>query len=306
VPASDYLIEDERFRRLIALNNRIETLYQGTRFAEGPAYFPAGKYLIWSDIPSDRVMRFDETDGSVALFDTKCGHHNGHTVDLEGRLISCEHQGRCVSRIEHNGRRTVLADRFEGGRLNSPNDAVVKSDGSIWFTDPTYGIDNPYEGDGKEPTEQTGNFVFRLDASGELAAVARDFVQPNGLAFSPDESILYVVDTGATHVKDGPRHIRALTMDADGRSITGSRHFADCEVGHFDGIRVDTHGNLWASAGDGIHCYAPDGTRLGKILVPEVVGNLEFGGPKGNRLYICATSSLYAVHVRSHSALCDR
>src|SRR5262245_19411246 len=187
--SDDFLIEDERFAELALGNVRLERLYSGTRFGEGPAYFPAGKFLLWSDIPNDRILRFDETDDSVSVFEHKCGYHNGHTVDLEGRLISCEHGARCVSRIEHDGTRTMIAERFAGGRLNSPNDVVVRSDGSIWFTDPTYGIDHAYEGNGPEPSQQDGSFVFRIDgATGELAAVARDFVQPNGLAFSRDES----------------------------------------------------------------------------------------------------------------------
>src|SRR5947207_1436743 len=195
-------ILDERFRRCAMGNVRLDKLWSGARWTEGPAYFPAGRYLLWSDIPNDRVMRWDETDGSVSVFQSPAFHSNGHTVDREGRLVSCEHGARSVSRTEHDGRRTVLASHAEGKRFNSPNDVVVKSDGSIWFTDPSYGIDSEYEGHAA-PHEYGGCFVWRLDlSSGAVAPVATDFVQPNGLAFSPDERWLYIADTGATHVKD--------------------------------------------------------------------------------------------------------
>jgi gluconolactonase len=262
----------------------------------------AGKYLVWSDIPNDRVMRFDETDGSVSIFMEPCMNQNGHSVDREGRLISCEHRGRCISRIEHDGSRKVLADRYLGQRLNSPNDVVVKSDGSIWFTDPTYGIDSDYEGDAA-PSEIGASNVYRLDPSnGELTIVADDFVRPNGLAFSSAEDLLYVADTGASHVKNGPRHIRAAEVSNDGRSLGTARLFATCTVGLFDGFRLDELGNLWTSAGDGVHIHAPDGALIGKIKVPEVVANLCFGGLKRNRLYICGTTSLYAIYVNVRGA----
>jgi gluconolactonase len=294
-----FVVDDPRFLKLVIGNVAVEKLYTGARWSEGPAYFPAGKYLVWSDIPNDRLLRYDETDGSVSVFEHPCGYHNGHTVDREGRLVSCEHGGRRVSRIEADGRATVLADRFSGGRLNSPNDVVVKSDGSVWFTDPTYGIDGDYEGH-RASSEQAGSFVFRLDAgTGELTAACTDFVQPNGIAFSPDESLLYVGDTGATHVSGGPRHIRALTLRPDGQEVVSSRIFATCNAGHFDGLRVDIFGNVWTTTAEGVHCYAPDGTLIGRILIPEVVGNIEFGGPKRNRLYICATTSLYAVYLNT-------
>ena len=295
-------IKDERFRRLVMGNVHLEKLWTGSRWAEGPAYFPAGKYLIWSDIPNDRVLRFDETDGSTSVFLAPAMNHNGHTVDREGRLISCEHRGRCVSRIEHDGSRTVLADRYQGKRLNSPNDAVVKSDGSIWFTDPSYGIDSNYEGD-SAPSEIGACHVYRIDpASREVTAVATDFEKPNGLAFSTDEKQLYIVDTGATHIKNGPRHMRVAEVSADGRSLGPAKLFATCTVGLFDGFRLDTKGNIWTSAGDGVHAYAPDGTLIGKIKVPEVTANVCFGGPKRNRLYICGTTSLYSVYLNAQGA----
>jgi gluconolactonase len=207
-----------------------------------------------------------------------------------------------VSRIEHDGTRTVLVSHIDGKRLNSPNDAVVKSDGSIWFTDPTYGIDSHYEGDAA-PSELGVSHVYRIAPSdGTVAAVAEDFVKPNGLAFSPDESLLYIVDTGATHVEDGPKHIRVFDVGKDGRSLSNDRLFATCPVGLFDGLRIDTNGHVWTSTGEGVYCYHPDGTLLGKIKVPEVVANVCFGGPKRNRLYICGTTSLYATYVNAHGA----
>jgi gluconolactonase len=294
---------DDRFRRLVLDNVQLEKLWTGSRWAEGPAYFAAGRYFVWSDIPNDRMLRWDETDGSVSVFRQPASYTNGHTVDREGRLVSCEHGGRCISRTEHDGSRTVLADRFEGQRLNSPNDVVVKSDGSVWFTDPTYGIDGDYEGHAA-PSEIGASHVYRVDpADGRVAAAATDFVKPNGLAFSPDEKQLYIVDTGATHVKGGPRHIRRFSVGDDGRTLRGGEVFATCDAGLFDGFRCDTQGNLWTSAGDGVHCLAPDGTLLGKIPVPEVVANVCFGGPKRNRLFICATTSLYAIYVNARGAI---
>jgi gluconolactonase len=296
-------VKDERFRRLIMGNVHLEKLWTGCRWAEGPAYFPAGRYLVWSDIPNDRVLRFDETDGSVSVFRQPCRHENGHTVDREGRLISCEHQARCVSRTEHDGSRTVLVDRSAGKRFNSPNDVVVKSDGSLWFTDPSYGIDSEYEGD-RAPSEIGSNNVYRLDpTTGEVALVADGFVQPNGLAFSPDESLLYIADTGVSHVKNGPRHIRRFAVARDGKTLSGGEVFATCPVGVFDGFRIDQSGHLWSSGGDGVYCYHADGTLLGRVSIPEVVANVCFGGAKRNRLFICATTSLYAVYLNTQGAL---
>ncbi len=285
---------DERFQRLVISTARLEKLYEGCRWAEGPAYFPAGRYLIWSDIPNDRMLRYDEASGAVSVFRHPAGYSNGNTVDRQGRLISCEHGNRRVSRTEHDGSITVIASYFQGKRLNSPNDAVVKSDGSIWFTDPAYGIDSDYEGH-KAESEIGACHVYRVDPhSGDIRVVADDFVRPNGIAFSPDERRLYVADTGATHVKDGPRHIRVFDVSDDGR-LSGGKVFATSTAGLFDGMRLDEAGRIWTSAGDGVHCYESDGTLLGKILVPEAVANVVFGGVKRNRLYICGTTSLYAV-----------
>ncbi len=293
---------DPRFKALAFPNVHVEKLYTGCRWAEGPAWFAAGRYLVWSDIPNDRMLRWDETDGSVSVFRQPAMNTNGHTVDREGRLVSCEHRGRCVSRTGFDGRREVLVDRYDGKRLNSPNDVVVKSDGSIWFTDPSYGIDSDYEGDAMA-SEIGARNVYRFDpVTGRLAIVSDDFVQPNGLAFSPDESLLYIVDTGLTHKVDGPHHVRCFKVGADGASLSGGAVFAICGTGVYDGLRVDVHGNLWLSAGDGVHCHASDGTLLGKVRIPETVANLCFGGPKLNRMFICGTTSLYSVYLNTRAA----
>lgn len=297
--APHIVIVEPAFRRLVLGNCHLETLWTGARWAEGPAYFGGGRYLVFSDIPNDRMIRFDETSGAVATFRQPAMNSNGNTRDREGRLVTCEHRGRRVTRTEHDGTITVVADRFEGRRLNSPNDLVVAADGAVWFTDPTYGIDFDYEGELAEPEIGACN-VYRVDPSGAVAAVATDFVRPNGIALSADGALLYVADTGATHVEDGPRHIRRFAVD--GARLSGGEVFATCDVGLFDGFRVDTHGNLWTSAGDGVHAYAPDGVLLGKLLVPEVVANVCFGGPKRNRLYICGTTSLYATYLRANGA----
>jgi gluconolactonase len=300
--SSSFEVIDSRFSKLAFGNVHVEKLFTGCRWAEGPAWFAAGRYLVWSDIPNDRMLRWDETDGSVSVFRQPAMNSNGHSVDREGRLVSCEHRGRCISRTGHDGQRSVLADRFDGRRFNSPNDLVIKSDGSIWFTDPRYGIDSDYEGDAA-PSEIGACNVYRLDPqSGRVSQVASDFVQPNGLAFSPDESLLYIVDTGITHQPNGPHHVRRFRVAADGVSIAGGEVFATCPSGVYDGLRTDVHGNLWLSAGDGVHCHASDGALLGKILIPEVVANLCFGGPKLNRLFICGTTSLYSVYLNTRAA----
>lgn len=301
LPESTFEILDKRFNRLFIPTAHLDKLFTGCRWAEGPAWFPAGRYLIWSDNPNNRMLRYDETDGSVSVFRHPSNYSNGNTVDRQGRLVSCEHGARRVSRTEFDGSVTTIADRYNGKRLNSPNDVVVKSDGSIWFTDPTYGIDSDYEGH-KSESEQDGSHVYRVDPkSGEVAKVAGDFVKPNGLAFSPDESLLYIVDTGRTHVENGPAHIRRFKVGENGK-LSGGEVFADCTAGLFDGFRVDTEGRIWTSAGDGVHCYHPDGTLIGKIHVPEVVANVCFGGDKRNYLYICGTSSLYGVRLPVNGA----
>ncbi|WP_315925523.1 SMP-30/gluconolactonase/LRE family protein [Mesorhizobium sp. SP-1A] len=300
MPAEDYEILDPRFARLFNGSAHVEKLYTGCRWAEGPAWFPAGRYVVWSDIPNNRMLRYDETDGSVSVFRQPCGNSNGNTVDRLGRLVSCEHQGRRVSRTEHDGSIVTIADRWQGKRLNSPNDVVVKSDGSIWFTDPAYGIETDYEGD-KAESEIGACYVYRVDPNGSIEAVITDMVRPNGLAFSLDEKQLYVVDTGRTHGPEHPAHMRVFDVSESGR-VSGGRLFADCTAGLFDGFRLDDAGRIWTSAEDGIHCYDPDGTLIGKVKVPEVVANCVFGGAKLNVLYICGTTSLYGVRLMVNGA----
>ncbi|MFF1381639.1 SMP-30/gluconolactonase/LRE family protein [Streptomyces sp. NPDC058308] len=289
---SPYEILDERFRtgRCANGDDRLERLYGGCRWAEGPLYLPAWRQLVWSDIPNDRLLRWDETTGGVAVFRSPAGHINGNTIDREGRLVSCEQGNRRVTRTEPDGRITVLADRYEGKRLNSPNDAVVRSDGSVWFSDPDFGITSDYEGYRAEP-EIDGLNVYRIDPStGEVRLVADGFGAPNGLVFSPDERQLYVSDT-----RGGC--IRVFDVREDG-TLSDGEVFAEAkdDVSRFDNIRFDDGGRLWAAAIEGgVHCYDPDGTLIGRLRVPEPVSNIAFGGPKNNRLFITATSSLYSL-----------
>ena len=291
---SDYEILEERFRFCVSTSASVERLYQGTIWAEGPAYFPAHRTLVWSDIPNNRMLRWDEVTGETRVFRHASDFTNGNTVDRQGRLVSCQQGARRVVRTEHDGSLTVLVDRFEGRRFNSPNDVVVKSDDSIWFTDPSYGIDSDFEGHRAESEIEADN-VYRLDPkSGECRVVADDFRRPNGLAFSPAEDKLYIVDSGGIRFPENPRHLRTFDVGDDG-ALTGGEVFAVCTAGKFDGLRVDEQGKIWTSAGDGVHCYEPDGTLIGKILVPEGVSNLVFGGPRRNRMFITATSSLYTV-----------
>jgi gluconolactonase len=290
--ADPYEVIDERFASVQG-DSRLERLFDGCRWAEGPVYVPAGRYLLFSDIPNDRIMRWDECTGVVGVFRAPSRHTNGGMLDREGRLVSCEHSGRRVTRTEHDGSLTVIADRFEGKRLNSPNDVVVKSDGSVWFTDPSYGIDSDYEGDRAE-SEIGGCHVYRVDPSdGACRMVADDFVRPNGLAFSADERRLFIADTRLNH-------IRVFDVAGDG-TLSNSREFAQCSAGRFDGLRFDEDGRLWAAAGDGVHCFAADGTLIGKIRVPDpAVSNVVFGGPKRNRLFICATTAIYSLHLHAN------
>ncbi len=292
---TDFEIIDPQFRHCVRTSARLEQLWSAGRWTEGPAYFPALRSLIWSDIPNDRIMRWDETTGAVGMLSGGRGRYvNGNTVDRQGRLVSCEHGGRRVVRVEHDGTLTVLADRYQGKRLNSPNDVVVASDGAIWFTDPTYGIDTDYEGF-KSEREIDGCYVYRVDPdTGAMRIVADDFVRPNGLAFSPDESRLYIVDSGASHQPDGPRHVRVFDVGGGG-TLSGGGLFAECTNGAFDGLRLDDAGRLWLSAGDGVHCYTSEGELIGKVLVPERVANLCFGGAKRNHLFMTATTSVYAM-----------
>lgn len=297
---SGFEVFDPRFESCFVGHARVERLWTGGRWLEGPAWFAPGRFLVFSDIPNNRLMRFDETSGQTSVFRSPSNNANGNTVDNQGRLVSCEHLARRVTRTEFDGTISVIADRIEGRRLNSPNDVTVKSDGTIWFTDPTYGILHDYEGDyGDE--EIGGCQVYRHHPATGTAAVASDFVKPNGLAFSPDETLLYVSDTGVSHQADGPRHIRKFAVSAKG-DLEGLGVFAECTCGVFDGFRVDRRGRIWASASDGIHVYDPDGTLIGKVLIPEGVSNLTFGGQRLNRLFITGTTSLYAVYVTANGS----
>jgi gluconolactonase len=298
---SPYEIIDPRFRDLVLLNVSLRRLSTGHLWTEGPVWFPAHQCLLFSDIPNQKIYRW-MCDGTVNVFRENSNFANGNTRDREGRLISCQHGTRSVTRTEHDGTITTLADQFAGKPLNSPNDVVVKSDGTIWFTDPTYGILSDYEGYKSTP-EQDHHSVFRVDPdSGDLSQVAIDFAQPNGLAFSRDETLLYVAESGRSHDDTVPSVIRVYDVDAD-NGLKNGRDFACVDPGLPDGFRVDCHDNLWTSAADGVHCFDANGVLLGKILVPETVSNLTFGGPRGNELLITATTSVYAIHVDTASAI---
>jgi gluconolactonase len=295
VEGTDIVVLDPRFKACFAGHVRVERLWSGARWAEGPAWFAAGRYLVWSDIPNNRMMRLVEPSGEVSVFRERSNNSNGNTVDNQGRLVTCEHLTRRVTRTEIDGSISVIAEKWNGRRLNSPNDVVVKSDDSIWFTDPAYGIDSDYEGHQAE-SEIGACHVYRIDpGSGSLRIVADDFNRPNGLAFTQDERNLYICDSEE-------RHIRLFAVTDDGTGLTGGDVFARCEVGTFDGIRLDSDGRVWAAAGDGLHCFDPDGTLLGKLHVPEIVANLTFGGPQRNHLFMCATSSVYSIRVTARGA----
>jgi gluconolactonase len=286
-------------------NAAIERIATGFRWAEGPVYFRDLRCLVFSDIPNNRMLRWNEEDGHLSIFRAPSHYTNGNTRDRQGRLVSCEHDSRRVTRTEPDGRITVLIDKFQGHKLNAPNDVAVASDGAVWFTDPGYGIDGPYEG--HAASAELGRNVYRLDpATGEAVVVADDFVRPNGIGFSPDERLLYVVDSGISH--GGPAHIRVF--EVDGPRLRRGRVFAeDFAPGMTDGLRCDTEGNVWCSMGwgdpaeDGVRCYAPDGDLIGKIHLPEGCANLCFGGVKKDRLFMCASTSVYALYVNAEGAM---
>jgi gluconolactonase len=288
----------------------VERLATGFRWAEGPAYFPAGRYLLFSDIPNNRIMRLSEDDNHLSVFRYPSFNSNGNTIDREGRLITCEHGGRRVTRTELDGSVTIIADKYNGKRLNSPNDVAVASDGSIWFTDPLYGIGGNYEGIRERPEQEKHN-VYRVDPkSGDIKVVVDDFVEPNGIAFSPDEKKLYVIDSGFTDGPDNPSHIRVFDVDVVSGRLSTSKVFAEMPKPSItDGMRTDADGNIWCSVGwgnpneDGVRCYSPFGELLGKIHIPETVANLCFGGSFRNRLYICGSTSLYAVYTSTQGAM---
>ena len=300
VVSGEITICDERMRRLVLPNARLTRLSSGHLWAEGPVYVPPGDYLLWSDIPQNRTYQWVGELGTRVLAYAS-NYANGNTLDREGRRVTCEHLSRSVVRFEHDGTRVVIADQYDGKRLNSPNDVVVASDGAVWFTDPTYGILSDYEGERSEP-EQPGCFVYRVDPiTGAVEAKIRSLAKPNGLAFSPDESILYVADSAFSHDPQGRRDVVAFPVLAgyevgDGKTLVSIGH------GVPDGLRVDEFGNLWISSGRGVEIHAADGALLGVIHVPEAVANLCFGGPKNNRLFITASTSVYAMHTAVRGA----
>lgn len=295
-----YEYYDRRFYDLTVPIAEVEEIFNGCRWSEGPVWFNDHSSLVWSDIPNRRLLRWIEGLG-VSVFRAETNFLNGNTRDQQGRLVSCEHGGRRVIRTEPDGSITVIADSYNGKKLNSPNDVVVKSDGSIWFTDPDYGIMSDYEGF-KSEMEQDGCNVYRVDPDSKtIEVVAGDFVKPNGLAFSEDEQILYIADSGRSHDPDGPHHIRAMDV-SDTNVLSNSRVFCEVEPGLPDGFRVDIYGNVWTSCQDGVLCFDRNGTILGKIKIPQMVSNLTFGGPRKNRLFITATKSVYTVYVATTGA----
>lgn len=285
-------VHDERFRAMVLPNALLETLGTGYRWLEGPVWFADHDCLYVSDLPNDRILRWSE-DVGVSVHRAPAGFANGHARDREGRLLSCSHGNRCVTRTEPDGSVTVLASHYEGKRLNSPNDIVCKSDGSIWFSDPHYGIETDYEG-GKQAPELPPT-LYRMDpACGALAIVADDFEGPNGLAFSPDERFLYVAETGAHFAAEPRQYIRRFGVGGDGK-LVGGEPFYKIEPGNADGFRLDEEGNIWSGAADGVHCISAEGVLLGKILTQSLVSNLCFGGRNRSRLFLCASHSLMAI-----------
>lgn len=291
IRAADFqAAQPTEFARCVPTDAKVTKLAGDMMFIEGPVWVKDGGYLVFSDIPKDELKKWTAA-GGVTTYRSPSRNANGNTLDTAGRLYSCEHTGRRVAVQEKDGTLKTLVDSFEGKKLNSPNDVVVKSDGTIWFTDPEYGLKTNPTTKQKEGKEQPGNFVYRHDPkSGRTTAVVRDFVQPNGLAFSPDEKKLYVADSGE------PKHIRVFPVNADGTLGTGSI-FCILDQGVPDGIRVDQHGRVWSSAGDGVQIFGPDGRLIGRILVPESPANLCFGGDDGRTLFMTARKSLYSVRV---------
>jgi gluconolactonase len=295
---------DPRFEQLVLFNAELELLAEGFRWLEGPVWFGDQRCLLFNDIPSNRTLRWSEQHG-VSTFLEPSEFANGQTRDLQGRLIQCHHRSRCLTRLEYDGTTTTLVSQARGQRLNAPNDVVVKRDGSIWFSDPLYGLMNDYEG-GRQSSEQPPA-LYRLDPdTGEITAVATDFDGPNGLAFSPDEQLLYVAESGAPGVSEPRQSIRRFQVSSDGRSLSGGEVFHKITPGWADGFRVDEHGNLWCGAADGVHVIAPDGTLLGKVLVPRRVSNVCFGDRYGSRLFLCASTALYALFTNTRGATWHR
>jgi gluconolactonase len=299
-------VVDPRFAKYKVNNAAVERLYVGTRWAEGPVWVADGRYLLFSDIPNNRMLRWLEDTGEVSVFRSPSNYSNGNYRDREGRLLTCEHDTRRLTRTEHDGTITVLMDHFQDKKLNAPNDLAVHTDGAIWFSDPGYGIMSNYEGH-KAPFDLPAN-VYRLDPkTGDATVVASDMDKPNGICFSPDEKKLYIVDTGIPKRPGDPRPIRVYDV-VDGVRLKNGRLFVNMSPGSSDGIRCDLDGNVWSAAGwagegyNGVHVFAPDGTLIGKIHLPETCANLCFGGAKRNRLFMAASQSLYAVYVETQGA----
>ncbi len=291
---------DPSFRKYHLALSAVERLWQGSRWGEGPVWLGDVRCLLWSDIPNNRVLKWEEQTGAVSEWRKPSNNANGHTRDRQGRIIACEHAGRRVVRFEHDGSTTVLANRFEGKRLNSPNDVVVKSDGSIWFTDPPFGTYAFYEGE-KVEAELPATNVYRIDGRNRaITLVADDVDHPNGLAFSPDEKLLYVIES-----RSEPRNILAYDISEDGTTLSGRRVFVACQPGETpDGFRVDIDGNLWCGWGmtpefDGVRVIGPGGQPIGHIHLPERCANLCFGGRNWNRLFMTAAQSLFALYVNT-------
>ena len=294
---------DPRFEQHWIKQAAVERLFTGCRWSEGPVWFGDGRYLLWSDIPNNRMLKWEEETQAVSVYRKPSNYSNGNTRDRQGRLITCEHGGRRVTRTEYDGTVTVLMDSWQGERLNSPNDVVVKSDDSVWFTDPPFGIAGYYEGYKAE--SKLGQHVYRIDGKTDKPTVVVDDVRgPNGLCFSPDERILYIVESrGVPH-----RKILAYDVMSDGHEVENKRILIDAGPGTPDGIRCDDDGNLWCGWGmgseglDGVFVFAPDGTHIGRIALPERCANVCFGGPKRNRLFMASAQSLYALYVNTQGA----
>jgi gluconolactonase len=321
-PDKDILVLDKRFEKYKIGNSAIIRLYHSKNmlWAEGPAWSGSGNYLLWSDIPNDRQMRWLEEDGHVSVFRKPSGNSNGNTFDFEGRELSCEHGNRRVVRYENTGNVTVLADKWQGKPLNAPNDIVVHPDGGIWFTDPGYGILLDYEG--HKAKLEIKEAVYRIDPkTGKMDKVLDEMFKPNGICFSPDYKKVYICDTGASHYEKAPKNIMVYDV-VDNVKLGKGKEFVNMKMKYFspeknqslegagfaDGIRADEDGNIWIGAGwvgdgyDGVHVVAPDGTRIGQILLPEICANVCFGGPKRNRLFMAASQSLYALYVNTRGA----